>query len=120
LLTLSGERENRASTVAPITLSPNEPSPFEPAQNARERARVNVKYLGKVARRGIPIVPDESHDQALRTGDTNRRTHALGGRLQPMRQSPEQLHEPEHVPKRSGTGARGSDVRARRALQAKP
>jgi hypothetical protein len=64
-------------------------------------------HFGECARRDAAVMTDDPQHEALRAGYAKLGVHALGRRLEPVGDGPEQLHEAERLTQRLHFGGDG-------------
>ena len=108
-----GEPEHGTTAVPRVAPPRDETAPFQPAEDARERARVKVQDQGELPGRDPGKAPDDAQHEALGTRHTERGGHPLRAALQAVIDRPQQPHELEASRRAAGV-ARARAARAGR------
>ncbi len=96
------DAQPRAAPVVGVAAAFEEALPFEPAEDAGERARMQPGDLGQFAGRDLRKSLDNSEHEPLRAGDAGTGRHAFRRRFEGMFGGPETAHEVEDRIERPG------------------
>jgi hypothetical protein len=92
-----GESEHRAPAVARIGGADQQSVRDQSLEDASQCARVDMQHRRQITSRQPREQTDNTQHEPLWTSDSNLPGHAFGRPFQSMNDSPQQLHELQHV-----------------------
>ena len=96
------ETETRATLIARIVDTFEQPLCNQPLEDTGQCAGVHVEQCGEVAGGEPREQTGDAKDEPLRSGHSNVRAHAFGFLVQPVDERPQQSHELQDVRKSLG------------------
>jgi hypothetical protein len=96
-LSLARQSQQPSTSIALIRPATDQTTPFEPLQEGRERAGVQVQNLCQLPRVNAREPSDDSDDETLGTRDAERPGHRSGSALKRMIDGPDQAQQLERL-----------------------